>query len=63
MNDWTTSTEHPGYRCKVIKRNNYTVTVLRPELKQAERVKQEDHVRAVTERTIKNYLIRKEKIT
>ena len=61
MNGWTSSTEHPGYRCKTVKRGNYTVTVLRPELKPEERVKREAHARAVAERTIKDYILRKEK--
>ena len=61
MNDWTISTEHPGYRCKTINCGACTVTIFRPELSEAERVKREKHVQAVAESTLKHYLIGNEK--
>lgn len=60
MNDWTISTEHPGYRCKTIGYGACTVTIFRPELSDEERVKRESHVRTVAENALKHYLIGKE---
>lgn len=59
-NAWTLSSEHPGYRCKTIQRGACTITILRPELSDEERKRREDHVRAVAERVLSNYYIRKE---
>lgn len=59
MNDWTLSTEHPGYRCKTIERAGYTVTILRPVLEAQETAKRESHVKAVAESTLKNYIKRR----
>lgn len=58
---WADSPEHPGYKAKVIKHGNCTIHLLRPELDKAERVKRENHVKAVAEKTLLNYYIRKEK--
>lgn len=56
MNEWTLSTEHPGYRCKTIERGNFTVTILRPELAPEERARREAHIKAVAENALKNYI-------
>lgn len=60
ISDWTESTEHPGYRVKVMKHGNATLEVYRPILNDAERKKIEAHVKAVAERTLYNYYKRKE---
>ena len=49
MNNWTTSTEHPGYRSKTITRGNFTVTVFKPNLDQAEQARRERHLKEVAE--------------
>ena len=59
--EWTTSQEHPGYRIKTIKKGNCTIQVLRPELDAKERTKREARVKAVAERTLRDYYNRKEK--
>lgn len=60
MNNWTTSTEHPDYKCKTITRGNFTVTVLKPNLEPAEQAKRERHVKQVAESALKNIIKRKE---
>lgn len=60
MNEWTTSTEHPGYRCKTITRGNFTVTVLKPNLDQVEQAKRERHLKTAAESVLKNIIKRKE---
>jgi hypothetical protein len=59
--EWAPSLEHPGYRVKIIKNDNYTVEIYRPELSEAERKKREKHVQAVAERVLSNYYFRKER--
>ena len=36
---WAASPDHPGYRCKTIQREAFTVCILRPDLDQEERQK------------------------
>ena len=59
MNDWTLSTEHPGYKCKTIQRGACTVTILRPVLDEQEAAKREKHVKAAAESALKNYITRR----
>ena len=59
--EWVASPEHPGYRVKVIKRGSCTIQILRPELDEKEQAKREAHVKAVAERTLRDYYIRKER--
>lgn len=59
--EWTLSTEHPGYKVKVIKRGNATIEIYRPVLEERERKKREQQVQAVAERILSNYYIRKER--
>ena len=59
--EWAESPEHPGYRVKVIKCGNCTIQIMRPELKPEERAKREAHTKAVAERVLRDYYIRKEK--
>lgn len=54
--DWTTSPEHPGYKCKTITRGNFTVHIFRPILDRTESAKREDHLKNVAERALKNYI-------
>ena len=58
--EWEISTEHPGYRMKVIELNGCTIKVLRPILDEKERAKREAHVKAVAERVLRDYYKRKE---
>ena len=58
--EWVQSTEHPGYRVKVIKYGECTIQIFRPELTDAERAKIEAHVKAVAESTLFKYYKRKE---
>ena len=58
--DWVASPEHPGYRSKIIRKGNFTIQLLRPELEDAEQKKREAHLKAVAERTLSNYYKRKE---
>lgn len=58
--EWVTSPEHPGYRCKTIKRGSATIQIFRPELGPKERTKREAHLKAVAESVLTNYYKRKE---
>ena len=58
--NWTTSPDHPGYRIKTIQKGNCTIQVLRPELDAKERTKREARAKAVAERVLRDYYIRKE---
>ncbi len=58
---WTTSSEHPGYRCKTIQRGACTVRILRPELGQEEQRKREADIQAIAEKVLRDYYIRKER--
>lgn len=57
---WVDSPEHSGYKTKVIKHGNCTIHIFRPDLDEKERTKRENHVKAVAERILSNYYIRKE---
>lgn len=59
--EWAPSPDHPGYRVKIIKHGECTIRILRPELDEREQAKREAHVKAVAERVLSNYYIRKEK--
>ena len=59
ISDWKESTEHPGYKMKVIKYGNCTIELYRPELDKAERAKREAQVKTVAERTLYQYYSRK----
>lgn len=58
--EWARSPDHPGYRVKIIERDNFTIQIFRPELDETEQAKREAHVKAVAERTLSNYYKRKE---
>lgn len=60
-NTWADSPEHPGYKTKVIQHGNCTIRIFRPDLDAKEQAKREAHLKAVAERTLSNYYIRKEK--
>ena len=59
--EWTPSTEHPGYMVKTIKRELYSVEIYRPILEDAEKKKREAYLKSVAERVLSNYYIRKER--
>lgn len=59
--EWAPSPDHPGYRVKIIKHGECTIRILRPELDEKEQAKREAHVKAVAERFLTNYYIRKER--
>lgn len=59
--EWARSPEHPGYSVKVIERGNCTIQILRPELPPEEQAKREAHTKAVAERVLRDYYIRKER--
>ena len=59
--EWASSPDHPGYRVKVIERDGCTIQILRPELDEKEQAKREKHLKAVAERTLRDYYNRKEK--
>ena len=58
--EWEVSTEHPGYRMKVIESNGCTIKIFRPILDEKERAKREAHVKNVVERVLRDYYKRKE---
>ena len=60
-NGWAKSPDHPGYRVKIIERDNYTLEILRPELSAEEQRKREAHLKNVAERTLRDYYNRKER--
>ena len=60
-NNWAESPDHPGYREKVIKKGACTIRILRPILDEKEQAKREAHVKAVAERVLSDYYIRKER--
>ncbi len=56
METWTISQDHPGYRSKIVKRDGYTIEVLRPILTEEEAAKREKHAKGVLEQALKNYI-------
>ena len=62
-NEWVESPEHPGYRVKTIKRDGYTLQILRPILNEKEEAKRERHLKAVAESVLTDYFNRKEQTT
>lgn len=58
MSTWTPSSDHPGYRTKVIKHNGCTIELLRPDLPEDERAKREKHAKGVMENALKNYILK-----
>lgn len=60
-NNWAESPEHPGYRVKTIQKGSCTIHILRPMLDEKEQAKREAHTKAVAERVLSDYYIRKEK--
>lgn len=57
---WAASPDHPGYRCKTIQREAFTVCILRPDLDQEEQQKREKHLKTVAAAAVKDYMKRKE---
>lgn len=60
MSEWTTSESNPGYRTKTVQYGNCTIIIERPILSPAEQAKREAHVKATTERALRDYFMRKE---
>ena len=60
-NNWAESPEHPGYLIKTIQKGSCTIHILRPVLDEKEKAKREAHVKAVAERVLRDYYIRKER--
>lgn len=58
LNTWAPSPEHEGYRVKTITRGACTITILRPELGEAERQKREARVKADAESALKSYIFK-----
>ena len=58
---WAEAPEHPGYRIKTVTHGNCTIQILRPELDEKEQAKREAHAKAVAERVLRDYYIRKER--
>lgn len=60
-NQWVESPENPGYRVKTIQHGACTLHILRPILDEKEQAKRAAHVKAVAERVLSDYYIRKER--
>ena len=58
--NWTPSTEHPGYRVKTLIKGNCTIQVLRPILDDKDRARVEAQVKTRAEKVLRDYYIRKE---
>ncbi len=56
METWTISQDNPGYRSKIVKRDGYTIEVLRPILTEEEAAKREKHAKGMLEQALKNYI-------
>ena len=52
---WVVLPEHPGYRCKLIKRGNITIRVFRPILTDTERQRREHQIMSAVGRILSNY--------
>ena len=57
-NTWAPSPEYEGYRFKTITKGACTITILRPELGEAERTKREAHLKAVAENALRHYIFK-----
>lgn len=57
---WVKSKDHPQYREKTLQNGAHTLRIFRPELDKAERERREAKAKAMLERTLANYYIRKE---
>ena len=55
MEEWTTATDRPDYRCKTTKRGNATVILYRPILSEAEAAKAEANARAALESVMREH--------
>lgn len=58
--NWTPSTENPGYMVKTIKKGNCTIQLLRPILNDKERARVEAQIKTRAEKVLRDYYIRKE---
>ena len=58
LNTWASSPEHEGYRFKTITKGACTITILRPELGEAERTRREAHLKAAAEKALKKYVFK-----
>lgn len=56
METWTISQDHPGYRSKIVKREGYTIEVLRPILTEEESAKRQQQAKIMLEQALKNYI-------
>lgn len=56
MSTWTTATDQPGHRCKVIQRGRCTISIYRPE---AAATAEEETARGALEATMRDYLQRR----
>ena len=59
--EWSISTEYPGYKVKTILHARGKIEVFRPILNEAERKKIESHVKNVSESSLRQYYIRMER--
>lgn len=56
METWTISQDPPGYRSKIVKREGYTIEVLRPILTEEESAKRQQQAKIMLEQALKNYI-------
>ena len=49
MEEWKTTTDRPGYRCKTLQRGNATIVIYRPILSETEAAKAQEKARNVLE--------------
>ena len=58
MSDWTPAPDRPGYRCKTVKRENFTAIIYRPILDEAQQAKANEKARRELENTLRQYYTR-----
>jgi len=58
MDNWTISTDRPGYRCKTLQHGNCTIEIYRPIVTEAEAAKNEETARKALESALRSIYTR-----
>ena len=58
MDNWKPAPDRPGYRCKIIHRENFTATIYRPILDDAQQAKANAKTRRELENALREYTTR-----
>lgn len=57
MEEWKTTTDRPGYRCKTVQSGNATIVIYRPILSETEATKAQEKARNALESVMREHYI------